>query len=137
GAILPPWDFDVREYHLQVPKEWNEQGRITFLPHNVYGNMPQGTEVLALGAMQIANPWNPERSWWWGALTGKLLVALFAPLTALLLYSAGRRLWSELAGLAAAVIYLSSPWVMHVSVNGLNEAALGFYFFAALYATFL
>jgi hypothetical protein len=137
GAMLPPWDFDVREYHLQAPKEWNYQGRITFLPHNVYGNMPQGTEAHALSAMQIMDPWHRSKSWWWGALTGKLLVALFAPLTGLLLYSAGRRLWSELAGLAAAAIYLSSPWVMHVSVNGLNEVALGFYLLTALYATFL
>ena len=51
AAVLPPADFDVREYHLQVPKEWLQAGRIEFLPHNVYGNMPLGAEMQALLAM--------------------------------------------------------------------------------------
>ena len=51
GAMLPPLDFDVREYHMQVPREWYQQGRITFLEHNVYGNMPLGVEILAIPAM--------------------------------------------------------------------------------------
>ena len=42
SAMLPPMDFDVREYHLEAPKEFFQQGRITFLPHNVYANMPLG-----------------------------------------------------------------------------------------------
>ncbi|MCE9525635.1 MAG: hypothetical protein K8R36_06235 [Planctomycetales bacterium] len=134
GAMLPAWDFDVREYHLQVPKEWSEQGHITFLPHNVYGNMPLGAEMQAYGVTQLIQPWASSRYWWWGALGGKLLMACYGPVTALLLYSAGRRFWSELAGLTAAIVYLSSPWVIHVCVNGLNEAALGFYLIAALYA---
>ena len=130
GAMLPPWDFDVREYHLQVPKEWSQQGRIVFLPHNVYGNMPLGAEMHAYAAM-VNGGW--ER----GALIGKLVMACYGPLTALLLYAAGRRCWSKLAGLAAAVVFLSNPWVIHVCVNGLNESALAFYLLAALYATFL
>ena len=28
GSMLPPWDYDVREYHLQSPKEWFQNGRI-------------------------------------------------------------------------------------------------------------
>ena len=40
GAVSPPTDFDVREYHLQGPKEWFQQGRILFLPHNVYTSFP-------------------------------------------------------------------------------------------------
>src|SRR5690606_30954155 len=35
GAMLPSTDFDVKEYHLQGPKEFYQQGRITMLPHNV------------------------------------------------------------------------------------------------------
>jgi hypothetical protein len=137
GAMLPPWDFDVREYHLQVPKEWSQQGQITFLPHNVYGNMPLGAEMHAYGAMQLIQPSSTPRYWWWGALAGKLMMALYGPLTALLLYCAGRRFWSNLAGLTAAVVYLSNPWVIHACVNGLNESALGFYLMAALYAALL
>jgi hypothetical protein len=129
--MLPPVDFDVREYHLQAPKEWNELGRITFLPHNVYGNMPLGAELHALTATQLMPP--VERRWWWGALAGKLLMASYAPLTALAVYAMGKRFLSPQAGLAAAAIYVSSPWVAHISVNGLNEVVLGFYLLTAVY----
>src|SRR5205823_1980752 len=65
GAMLPPWDYDVREYHLQAPKEWYQNGRIEFLPHNIYANMPLGSELTALWAMALVGG---KDSWWWGAL---------------------------------------------------------------------
>lgn len=47
GSALPPWHFDVRAYHLQAPKEWYAAGTISFMPHNVYANMPLGAEMHA------------------------------------------------------------------------------------------
>ncbi|MFP6650501.1 MAG: hypothetical protein VB817_13615, partial [Pirellulaceae bacterium] len=131
GAMLPPLDFDVREYHMQVPREWHQQGKITFLQHNVYGNMPLGVEILAHPAMAV---WPGELDWWWGSLVGKTLVGCFAILTALMLLSLGTRLHSRRAGLASAVLYLSIPWIGLVSMNGLVEGALGFYLVAAFAA---
>jgi hypothetical protein len=131
GAVLPPVDFDVREYHLQVPKEWNELGRITFLAHNVYGNMPLGAELHSIAATQLMP--QGERPWWWGALTAKLVMASYGPLTALAVYALGRRFISPLAGLVAAAIYISSPWVVHVCITGLNEAVLGYYLVTSVY----
>jgi hypothetical protein len=134
GGMLPPWDFDVCEYHLQVPKEWYLQGRVDFLPHNVYGNMPLGAEMQALLAMVF---WPGRLGWWWGALVGKTVIACFAPLTAWALLAAGRRFASATAGVVAALIFLSAPWVMHVSISGLIEGALAFYAFLTLYAMML
>ena len=134
GGMLPPWDFDVREYHLQVPKEWYQEGKIGFLPHNIYGNMPLGAEMHALLAMVIMPG---ERDWWWGALVGKTVIAAFAPLTALALVAAGRRFVSTTAGVVAALVYISTPWVVHVSVQGLNEGAVAFYLLLAVYAMLL
>ena len=62
--MLPPADFDVREYHLQAPKEFYQQGRIAFVPHNVYANMPLGMEMASLLGMVVTGDW-----WlgcWWG-----------------------------------------------------------------------
>lgn len=131
GAMLPPWDFDVREYHLQVPKEWHQAGCIGFLPHNVYGNMPLGAELHALLAMVFMPG---EQDWWWGALAGKTVIACFAPLTALGLLAAGRRFVSSWAGAVAALVYLSLPWVVHISQAGLVEGAVGCYLLLAVYA---
>lgn len=131
GGMLPPIDFDVREYHLQAPKEFFQDGRISFLPHNVYGNMPLGSEMFCLLAMVLLD------DWWLGALVGKTLIAAFAPLTALALLAAGRRFASLGAGVIAAVLYLSSPWITVVSTSGLIEGVLAFYLFLAFYAALL
>jgi len=128
GGVLPPVDFDVREYHLQVPKEFYQEGRIGSLPHNVYGNMPLGAEMLSLLAMVLAG------DWWLGALAGKTVIAAFAPLTALGLWAAGRRFFSPTAGAIAALVYLSTPWIVQVSTSGLVEGAWAGYLLLAVYA---
>ena len=57
GATRPPGTiggtdgYDVLEYHLQVPREFYEAGRIQPLPHNVYSFYPLGVETLFLLAM--------------------------------------------------------------------------------------
>lgn len=131
GAMLPPRAFDVREYHLQVPKEWFQQGEITFLEHNIYGNMPLGAEMHALLAMVMTG------DWWLGALVGKTVIAMFAPLTALAIFCAGRRLFGAAAGVVGALVFISIPWIAQVSMQGLIEGALSFYLFAAVYAVMI
>lgn len=129
GSLVPPWHFDVREYHLQVPKEWYQQGRVGFLPHNVYGNMPLGAEMHAVLGMTLLN------DWWRGALVGKAIIGAFAPLTALVLYCFGKRFLSTTSGAVAAAAYLTTPWTAHLSTVGLIEGPYAFYFVVALYAT--
>lgn len=131
AALLPPWDFDVLEYHLQAPKEWLQAGRIEFLPHNVYASMPLAAEMLALAAMAT---WPGADGWLWGGLVGKTLMACYVPLTALALFSVGRRWFSPLVAAVAAVIYVTLPWMQHCGANGLNEPAVAAYGFFALAA---
>lgn len=131
AAMLPPLDFDVCEYHLQAPKEFFQQGRITFVPHNVYANMPLGAEMLSLLSMVIAG------DWWWGALAGKTLIALFTPLCALAIFTAGRRFYSTGAGVLGALLYISIPWIVDVSSAGLIEGVSACYLFLAVYALLL
>ncbi len=131
GAMLPPVEFDVREYHLQAPKEFYQQSSIGFLPHNVYANMPLGTEMLSLLGMVVAG------DWWLGALVGKTVIASYAVLTALGLLAAGRRFAGRAAGAVAALVYLTVPWVVQVSTLGLVDVALGCYLFLAFYAACL
>lgn len=134
GAMLPPWEFDVREYHLQVPKEWYLQQGISYLPHNIYGNMPLGAEIHALLAMVL---FPGQEAWWWGALTGKTIMGAFAPLTALAIFAFGKRFATVNAGAIAALIYISTPWVIKNSFDGMNEGAVSFFMMTAFYATVL
>ncbi len=134
GGILPPWKFDVRVYHLQVPKEWYLAGKVEFLPHNVYASMPLGSEMHAIIGMVTLQGF---RDWWWGALVGKLIVATYAPLTALALFAAGQRFVSKTAGVIAAAGFISTSWVADGAMSGLIECASAYYLLLAFYAVLL
>jgi hypothetical protein len=128
GAMLPAVDFDVLEYHLQAPKEYFRVGRIAFLPHNVYTNMPFGVEMLHLAAMEAMG------DWWWGGLAGQLLVALFAPAAAVLVAATADAIGGRRAGWLAAIVYLSTPWIYRLAVIAYVEGPLCFYHAALVWA---
>jgi len=134
SAMLPPSDFDVREYHLQVPKEWFQQGSIGYLPHNIYGNMALGAEIPCYTASHLG--FGPS-AWWWGALTGKTIMGYHSLLAALALFALAQRAGFSHAALPGAAIYLVTPWIFHVSTQGLNEGGYALYFFLAGYAWLL
>jgi hypothetical protein len=121
GAMLPAIDFDVLEYHLQGPKEYYQAGRIAFLPHNVYTNMPFGVEMLHLLGMEVLG------DWWWGGLAGQLIVACFAPAAAVIVAATAQRVASFRAAWIAALVYVSTPWIYRIAVIAYVEGPLCFY----------
>ena len=128
GAMSPSRDFDVREYHIQGPKEWLQNGQITFLEHNVYTSFPFLSEMLTLIGMIIRG------DWWEGALVGKLILMSFSPLSALAVYAAGRRWFSVKAGWLGATIFLTTPWIYRISIIAYAEGAITFFLVATLLA---
>lgn len=134
GSMLPPWDYDVREYHLQSPKEWFQNGRITFLPHNIYANMPLGSELLSVWAMSIVGG---RDGWWWGAIAGKTVMGCYPLIAAAGLIAFGQRLHSLSAGVLAAVVLLSAPWIIWLGEAGLNEGPVAMYAILAIFALWL
>ena len=129
GSMLPTIDFDAIEYHLQGPKEYYQAGRITFLPHNVYTSMPFSVEMLHLLGMEVMN------DWWWGALAGQFLIAIHAPMAALMVALTTRRLASRRAAWFAAAAYLTTPWIYRLAVLPYVEGPLGYYHAALLWVT--
>jgi len=125
GSVSPPTDFDVREYHLQGPKEWLQAGQITFLRHNVYTSFPFLTEMLSLTGMVFAN------DWWHGALVGKIVLACFQLLSALSVFSIARRWISTDVAWLATLMYLTTPWTLRISLIAYAEGGLTFYLIAA------
>jgi hypothetical protein len=128
GAMIPESDFDVREYHLQGPKEYLLAGRIGFLEHNVYTSFPFLTEMLSLLGMVLRG------DWYRGALAGKVVLMSFAPLTALAAFCAARRLANSTAGWLAALFVLSTPWTYRISIIAYAEGGLSFFLAAAIVA---
>ncbi len=128
GAVLPPIEFDVREYHLQIPKEIAQTGRLGFFAHNIYGNMPLGAEMHSLASMIL---WGGSDGWFQGALVGKLITASYATIAAAILGGMVSRFAGAVSGWSTAALWLSIPGIAEVSKLGLIEPALACYLGAA------
>lgn len=131
GAMLPSVDFDVKEYHIQGPKEWFMNGAIEMLPHNVYTSFPFLTEMFHLLGMELSS------DWYLGALAGKLALMTFAPLTGLAVFAAADRLFDRRAAWAAMLIHLSTPWTYRISIIAYAEGGLTFFLMATTLAVII
>lgn len=131
GAMSPQTDFDVREYHLQGPKEWYGLGRIQFLRHNVYTSFPFLSEMMLLAGMVVTG------DWWQGALAGQLVLACFQLLSCLTVFSVCRRWFGTESAYLASVIYLTTPWTLRISLIAYAEGALTFYLMASTMLTLI
>lgn len=127
GAMQPTIDFDCLEYHLEGPKEYYQNGRITFLPHNVYTSMPFQVEMLHLLGMYTIG------DWWYGGLVGQLMVMLHAPATAAMIFLAARRWGSPRVAWFATVVYLTTPWVYRLATFPYVEGPLCYYHAALIW----
>ncbi len=146
AAVSPPgalWDsefggYDSLSYHLQLPAEWLEVGRITPLEHNVYSFLPGYYEAAVLHLAHLANaPALTDRglsgllaghaaplmgahllafgltllaAWWTGAFAGVLAARAGID-------TAG----STSAAFLAGAIVLLTPWTQVVGSLAYNE----------------
>lgn len=134
GASLPSgiiWldearGYDALEYHLQAPREYFDNGRITFLPHNVYASFPQQQEMLNLLLMHLSG--DPHRA----AIAAQLLHAACGILAVLALAASVGGGWNTLF---VAVAVGGVPWLAYLGCLAYVE--LGVLLFAALAACLL
>lgn len=122
-ALLPPYEYDALEYHFGAPDYYLQQHKITYVPGNVYANFPANVEMLYTFGMLLNND-----------ITGKLFQFYFGILTALTLFSLGKKLWSESAGAIAAVIFSALPLTFIVNLQANIDLALAGYSALAFFA---
>jgi len=118
ASMLPTIDFDCIEYHLQGPKEYWQAGKITYLLHNIYTNMPFGVEMLHTSAMSLSGSWQT------GALAGQLLIGLHPFLVVGFITLIARRLGQPKLGWWASLFYLSTPWTYRLAAIPYVEGPL-------------
>jgi hypothetical protein len=126
GACLPPgvlWNgeahgYDALEYHLEVPREYYDAGRIKFLPHNVFASFPQQVELLYLLLMHLAGGPLP------GAIPAQLLHVALGLLAVLALAAwtpAGWPRW------VVAVVAGCVPWLAYLGCLAYVENGVLFF----------
>jgi len=123
GACFPPgilWGdepngYDVVEYHLQVPREWYEAGRISALHHNVFSYFPFNVEMHYMLAMYLHGGfWGP----WAGMYLAQMMHAAFCAATVWAVYAlagGGPR------GIVAGALMATVPWTGLLGAVAYNE----------------
>lgn len=120
--------YDVLEYHLLLPKEYYQAGRITYLPHNVYANFPANVEMLYLLAMVVLNDVHDVGT------VANMIHLIFGVLTVFAAWVAGRE-WSPQAGIISAVVVAMAGWLAFLC--GLAYVENGMLFFGMVAAASL
>lgn len=128
GLVMPgilwkddPAGYDVVEYHLQVPREWYEMGRIAPLGHNVFSYMPFNVEMHYLLAMEVhAGPWA-------GMFLAQWVHGVFIALTIVGIYAVVRAMGTPLGAVLAAVAAGACPWLAMLGSVAYDEGGLLLY----------
>jgi len=120
---LDPHPYDVLSYHLQVPREWYELGRIAGLEHNVFSYFPMGVEMHFLAGMELMG------GAWKGMYFAQFFTGAMAMVTALGVYGATRTLAPEsrLLPTLAGVTTASTPWLIMLGSVAYTETGLLMY----------
>ncbi len=123
--------FDALSYHLQLPREWIEQGRIWPSEHNVYSFLPSYIEsAYAHIALMMGGGMhnNGARA----AMSAQLLSALMLIVSAGAIGQLGRVACARvlpdaddvLAGRIGIALTLGTPWLLVVGTLAYNEIAV-------------
>jgi hypothetical protein len=123
AAFFPPgllWGdepngYDVVEYHLQVPREWYEAGRIIPLHHNVFSYFPFNVEMQYLLAMWLHGG---SRGPWAGMYLAQLMHTAICGVAAWAVYGlagGGKR------GIVAGLITAAIPWTGLLAAVSYND----------------
>ncbi|CAN5375740.1 hypothetical protein BH10PLA1_BH10PLA1_13300 [soil metagenome] len=115
-----PNGYDVVEYHLQVPREWFEAGKIIPLHHNVFSFFPFNVEMHYLLAMHtMGGPWVAQ-------FLAQMMHAAFIGLTIAAVYAAVCER-GKLPAIMAALFAASAPWMPMLGAIAYNEGGLLLY----------
>jgi hypothetical protein len=120
----PHW-YDVIEYHLQIPREWYEIGRIVPLRHNAFSFFPFNVEMHYLLAMHLrGGPWA-------GMYLAQFMHLAMVALAVVAVYGFARRVSPTRAGATIAGVAVATvPWLTQVGSIAYNEG--GFLLFGTL-----
>ena len=109
AALAPPSAGDALRYHLNAPRAYIYQGRISFIPYAQW-NYPFATEMLyMLGMLLYSN------------VVPAVFTCFCGVLIALGIYGIARRFFGQTAATWAAVLFYEMPLVTLLSANAKND----------------
>ena len=121
-AAVPPVDRDALTHHLAVPKMYLQHGGIYEIPHVPFSYYPMNLDLLYMIPLYFGNDILPKYiHFGFALLTASLIIAF--------LY---RRLSSPTGALLGALLFLSLPVIVKLSITVYVDLGLIFFSTAAL-----
>ncbi len=116
NSMTPPLEYDELEYHLGALRDYQRIGKVDFLEHNFYSNLPQFTEMLYFLLFLVR-----------GGVAAKILHWIFGVLSAAALASFAQKLWNKKVALISACLFYSMPYITDLSQTARIDLATTFF----------
>ncbi len=115
-SLVPPVSKDALVHHLAVPELYLKHGNIFEIPSMPYSYYPMNLDLLYLIALYLGNDIAP-----------KFIHFSFALLTALLIYHYLKTRSDKIYALLGALLFLSLPVVIKLSITAYVDLGLTFF----------
>jgi hypothetical protein len=124
-AAVPPTSRDALSHHLAIPKLWIKSGSIAPMPQFTFSYYPMNIDLLYVIPIVFGNDIIP-----------KYIHFLFAVATAGLIYSYLKLRANPTMSLLGALLFLSTPIIVKLSINAYVDLGLVFFSWASIYYLF-
>ena len=124
-SYVPPVSRDALTHHLAIPKLWIEHGGIYEIPSLIFSYYPMNLDLLYLIPLYFGNDIFP-----------KYIHFLFALATAWLIYSYLKQRTSQTLSLIGALLFLSTPVIVKLSISAYVDLGLIFFSWASIFFLF-
>ena len=121
-ASVPPVSRDALTHHLAIPKLYLKHGGIYEIPHAKWSYYPMNLDLLYIIPLYFGNDIIP-----------KYIHFVFALLTAVFIFRYLRKRLDNVYALLGAVLFLSLPIIIKLSITAYVDLGLIFFSFAALF----
>jgi len=121
-SLAPDIGWDVLTYHLTLPKHYTLAYGLYYVADVRASSFPQYMSMLDVFGMLLYSP----------ALVRTFSTACWG-ITVALVYSAGRRLYSEKAGSFAALIFVTVPLILGFASSAFNDLWWALFFSLSCY----
>lgn len=120
-SLVPPVSRDELVHHLAVPKLYLKHGGIYEIPYMDFSYFPMNLDLLYMIPLYFGNDIVP-----------KIIHFTFAIMTAWLIYGYLKKRAGSIYGLSGALLFLSIPVIVKLSITAYVDLGVIFFSFASL-----
>lgn len=125
-SFIPPMDYDVTEYHAELPRRYLYEKKISFDKYNMFSGMPQNMEMLSLASFSLS----PGKDHW---ITAKITHWFFMPLLMVMLAMTARKSGAGGYSYLAPLLILSAPLSFYLATKLYVETGMCVFGLATFY----